>query len=205
MTDIQYRKVSVENTQVREQVLRFSIEESFAGIEGKNVTLTSFANASMCGYPFRKGSRYLVDATYSYGASGSVLRVDSCGGTAIAQDATDAVRFLRTAKHNPHGGIVFGTVKQYVKSSTFVSPNNKPISGASVRLLGAPDSALRAEKREAVVDSTGWYEFVALPEGIYTVIAQVPEGFSGVLEHSIELQRDGCTQVDVRAKRPEEH
>jgi len=190
---------------VREQVISFVIEEAFVGIEGKNVTLTSFADASRCGYRFRKGSRYLVDA--NYGASGSAphLTVSSCGMTATAEDSMEEIRFLKTAKHNPHGGILFGTVKQYVEGSTFVSPNNKPVTGASVILIAEPNALLRAKKRETAVDSTGWYEFVDLPEGIYTSTVQVPEGFSGVLQHTAELRRDGCAQVDVRVNEPEEH
>jgi hypothetical protein len=201
VTDIQYRKVSFGNALVREQLVSFSIEQVFAGIQGKTVTLTSFSDAGMCGYPFRKGLSYLVDATYqSYDASGGApqLSVNSCGMTAPAAYAADSIHFLRTIRRNPHGGVVFGTIKQYVKGSTFVSLNNKAIGGTSVLLDAAPNALLNAENREAVVDSTGWYEFVGLPEGAYTVTAQVPSEFHGVLQHTVELQRDGCAQVDVR-------
>jgi hypothetical protein len=81
-----------------------------------------------------------------------------------------------------------------------LSLNNQPIAGVTVLLQGAPDALLSAEKREVVVDSTGWYGFVGLSEGVYAVIARVPNGFEGVLEHTVELTRDGCAQVDLRAR-----
>jgi len=205
VTDVRYRRVSVGNVPVREQVIKFNIEEAFAGVEGKDVTLTSFADASMCGYRFRKGSRYLVDADNGGSWSVSQLSVSSCGMTATAADSVEEIRFLRTVKRNPHAGILFGTVKEYVEGSTFVSPNNKPITGASVMLTAEPNALLHAEEREAHVDSTGWYEFVDLPEGIYTATVQVPEGFSGVLQHTVGLRKDGCAQVDVRVNGPEKH
>lgn len=206
VTDIQYRKVTVGNTPVTEQVASFSIQEVFAGAPSKTIKLTSFADAAMCGYRFRKGVSYLVDATYQfYEAAGSApqLSVNSCGPTARASEAEDSIRFLRTLKQNPHGGVVLGTVKRYVNGSTFVSLNNQPIAGASVLLKGTPNALLNIEKREVVVDSTGWYEFVGLPEGVYAVTAQVLRGFQAVLEHTVELGRDGCAQVDIRAHAPE--
>ncbi len=112
---------------VRVQVVTLSIEEAFSGVEGKNVKVTSFFDVGMCGYRFRKGLRYLVDAREvadsTYLATGaksgfrSHLDVGSCGLTAPADYAIDSIRFLRTVQKNPNGAIVFGTVKQYVNGS----------------------------------------------------------------------------------------
>jgi hypothetical protein len=195
------------DAKLKEQLTTFSIHEVSAGIEGAKVTLKSFVDAGMCGYRFSKGVRYLVDVTYpSYEGSDRApqLSVSSCGMTAPATEATDSIRFLRTTRQNPHGGIVFGSVKQYVKGSTFVSLHNQAIKGASVLLQPVPNALLNTEKREAIVDSTGWYEFTELPEGVYKVTAQVPSGFRAVLEHTVEIQPDGCAQVDIRAHAPTE-
>ena len=180
------------------QVVILSVEEAFAGVDGKTVTVTSFADAGMCGYRFRKGWRYLVDASEvadsAYLATGgksgfrSHLDVSSCGLTAPADYAIDSIRFLRTAQKNPNGSILFGTVKQYIKGSTFVSLDNKPVAGASVSLEAPPDGLLHVERRQAPVDSNGYYEFTGLPEGIYTHTVHVPPGFTGVLQHTVEIQ-----------------
>jgi hypothetical protein len=202
VTDIRYKKLTAGNAPVREQLVGFSIQDVLAGVQSKTIKLTSFADGAMCGYRFRKGASCLVDATYqSYEEAGSApqLSVNSRGLTAPASEAEDSIRFLRTVKQAPHGGVIFGTVKRYVNGSTFVSLNNQPIAGASVLLQGAPNALLNPEKREVVVDSTGWYEFVGLPEGVYAVTAQVPSGFRAVLEHPVELGRDGCAQLDIRA------
>jgi len=207
-TDIRYRKVNFGKTLVRQQVVSFAIEDAFAGIQGKSVTVASFAAASMCGYPFHKGRTYLVDAIYesneALGAE-SYLSVNSCGMTTSAAYAEDSIRFLRTLRQNPRGGILFGTVKQYVKGSTFVSLNNKPIAGSSVLLQAARMGFSIPRKESTTVDSKGWYEFVGLPEGIYTVTTGVPSGFAGTLNHTVEIQRDGCAQLDVRAHAPRRH
>ena len=204
-TRIRYRTVRLGDARLKEQVTTFSIQEVFAGTKGGTITLKSFADAGMCGYRFRKGVSYLVDATHqSYEGSDRALQlsVSSCGMTSPATEAADLIRFLKTARQNMNGGIIFGSVKQYVKGSTFVSLHNQAIEGASVLLQAAPNALLNTGKREAIVDSTGWYEFTELPEGVYKVTTQVPSGFRAVLEHTVEIQPDGCAQVDIRAHAP---
>lgn len=207
---IESQTVVFGNDKVRMQVVTFLVEESLSGIDGKTVTVTSFTTRRMCGYRFRKAVRYLVDAsetadsTYltTAGRSGfrSRLDVNSCGMTAPADYASDSIRFLRTVQNNPNGAIVFGTVKQYGKGSTFVSSNNKAVSGSSVLLQALPDALLQNETREAPVDSSGYYEFVGLPGGVYTHTVSVPVGLTGVLQHTVELQSGGCAQLDVRVQ-----
>jgi hypothetical protein len=207
---VESRTVTLHGNKLRQQVVTLAVEEAFAGVEGNAVTVTSFYDAGMCGYRFRKGSRYLVDAGYvadsTYlglgGTSGfrSGLDVGSCGMTRSAEYAADSIKFLRTLKQSPHGGVVFGTVKRYVDRATFVSLNNKPLSGTSVLLEATPDERLHTEKREAAVDSSGYYQFVGLPAGIYTHTVQVPSGLKGEMQHTVEVQTDGCAQVDVRVR-----
>lgn len=207
---IDNKTVFFGGNKVHQQVVTLSVEEPFAGVDGKTATVTSFAEPGMCGFRFRKGSRYLVDAdqitdsTYlaSRGASGyrTHLNVDSCGMTTSAELAEDSIRFLRTHGRNPHGGILFGTVKQYADSATFVSLSNKPVSGASVLVESAPDGLLQSKKLETIVDSSGYYEFVGLPDGIYTHTVQVPPGFAGELRHTLNIKEGGCAQVDVRVR-----
>jgi len=203
---IDHKTVVFGREKVHQQVVTLSVEDAFAGVEGKTVTVTSFAG--MCGFRFRKGLRYLVDAgeirdsTYlaTAGRSGfrSRLDVNSCGMTSPAEYVTDSIRFLRTAKSNPTGDILFGSVKQYGKGSTFVSLKNKAIAGTSVSLQTQPDALLENQIRKAPVDSSGYYEFVGLPGGVYTHTVQVPDGFTGVLQHTVELQASSCAQLDVR-------
>ena len=190
--EIRYKTVVLDKMSFRQQVVRFSVEDAFAGVRSKTIAVTE---PPMCGYVFQKGVRYLVDA---HGTTESSLEVNSCGMTTPAEYAADSIHFLRTLKQNQTGAIVFGTVKQYVKGSTFVSLNNKPVAGASVLLRATPDGLQRTEERRAAVDSDGYYEFVGIPEGTYTHTVKVPEGFTGVLQHTVEIKNDSCAQVDVR-------
>ncbi len=187
---------------MRQQVVSFSIEDAFVGIQGTKVTVVSFADAGMCGYPFQRNRSYLVDANGSMGKAADVephLGVNSCGMTTPAAEAADSIRFLKLLRDHPIGGILFGTVKQYAQGASFISFNNKPIAGTSVLLEAVP--SIPQEKRKTVVDSTGWYEFVDVPEGMYTLSAQVPTQFTGELSHTVEMPQDGCAQLDVRLHR----
>jgi hypothetical protein len=205
---VDHKTIMFGGNKVRQQVVTLLVEEAFAGVEGKTVTITSFAEGGMCGVRFQKGLRYLVDAgeiadsTYlgTAGRSGlrSRLDVNSCGMTSPADYVTDSIRFLRTVKNNPTGAILFGTVKQYGKGSSFVSLNNKAVAGTSVSLQALPDALHGNQTRKTPVDSSGYYEFVGLPSGVYTHTVEAPAGFTGVLQHNVELEASGCAQVDVR-------
>jgi hypothetical protein len=192
--EVRYETVVADNVSFRQQVVRFSVEDAFAGVRSK--TETTVKSGPICGYVFHKGVRYLVDAE----GTESSLEVGSCGMTAPAEYVADSIHFLRTLRQHQSGAIVFGTVKQYVEGSTFVSLNNKPVAGASVSLRTAPNALLHAEEKRATVDSNGYYEFVGLPEGRYTHTVQVPDGFTGILQHTVEVKMDSCAQVDVRVR-----
>lgn len=205
---IDHKRVMFGGSKLRQQVVTLRVEEVFAGLREKTVKVTTFDEGGMCGIRFRKGVRYLVDAgeiadsryLATGGRSGfrSRLDVNSCGMTSPADYVTDSIRFLKTAKNNPGRAILFGTVKQYGEGSTFVSLDNKAVAGTSVTLQASPDALLKNETRKTAVDSTGYYEFVGLPGGVYTHTVHVPDGFTGALQHIVELSASSCAQVDVR-------
>jgi hypothetical protein len=143
----------------------------------------------MCGYRFKKGQSYLVDAR----GSEALLHAGACGITSSTREAQDAIRLLRTLKEHNDGAVIFGTVKQYIGKPNFVALNNRPISGAIVTL----DS--EGKSRNASVDKTGWYQFTGLPSGNYKVTATLPTELSGANQHTIEVLANGCSQIDFRA------
>lgn len=200
VTEIRYRNAHFGKDSMKEQVVTFSIQDAFKGINKKTVTVSSFAEPGMCGFRFRRGRSYLVDGdSYADVSEFQTVNVSSCGMTIQAEWAEDDIHFLRTLRANPHGAIIFGTVKQYPVGSTFVSLNNKAIAGATILLESAPDALLHAERLKASADAAGWYEFAGLPEGTYTATAQVPDGLLGVFQHTVEVTANGCAQVDIRA------
>ena len=192
---IRYRSVAVGNTTVPQQLTTFDVEDTFSGIRGKSVEIRSFVKPGMCGLRFRKGIKYFVEAWSNEGA----WTASSCGMTTTADWRSDSIHYLRTLRQHPEGAIVFGTVKQYVKGSTFVSLNNKPIPGTTISLELMPNALLNKDKKEVTADSSGSYEFTGLQAGVYSVTVSVPAGFTGIFQHQIELQENGCAQVDVRA------
>jgi len=192
---IRYRSVTVGNTTVPQQLTIFSVEDTFGGSRDKSVEIRSFIKPGMCGFRFHEGTKYFVDAWND----GGTWSASSCGMTTTANWASDAIHYLRTLREHPQGAIIFGTVKQYVKGSTFVSLNNRPIPGTTVVLESMPNAPMQKPKQEAAADGSGWYEFAGLQAGMYSVTANVPAGFTGVFRHQIDVQENGCAQVDVRA------
>jgi len=176
---------------VRQQVVSFAIEDAFAGIQGKSVTVASFAAASMCGYPFHKGRTYLVDAIYESNEALGAEVVFECqlvrNDHICLHTQKTSIRFLRTLRQNPRGGILFGTVKQYVKGSTFVSLNNKPIAGSSVLLQAARMGFSIPRKRAPQLIQRAGTNLLDFPKASIPSPREYQADFAGTLNHTVRF------------------
>jgi hypothetical protein len=86
----------------------------------------------------------------------------------------------------------FGQVTSGSISGFVTDPSSRPISGAA---MTASDSA-RAIARTAITDSTGFYRFLDLPPGIYTV-SSAAAGFETTSAKDIRVEVDSHARVDL--------
>jgi hypothetical protein len=94
---IRYKTVSIHGIKMTQQVSTFSVQESFSGSAAQAITVRS-DKPSLCGYKFKKGQSYLVDAR----GSGAVLFAAACGFTAPTTEAQEAIQLLRMlGEHSP--------------------------------------------------------------------------------------------------------
>ena len=182
----------LENKPFKMRGITFQVLETFNESKDSSVTVLDWppGNGS-CGYPFEIGETYLVDAAPSQDNS---LQIASCGLTAHVNDAEDVLKFLRLRAHS-NGGILFGTVKEYVGQRNFMSKQNKPIAGQSVFVEG-PSSI-----KVIQTDKSGWFALADLNPGQYLIRLDAAARYAPTREHSIDLANGGCAQVDYRIDR----
>jgi hypothetical protein len=139
----------------------FQVVEPFIGVPEKVVTVTS--GGDLCGFPFSKGSKYLV---YGRRLPSGEVYVSISSSTKWAKDASDDLKYLRGLPTAPHGGTIHGTVLRYS------SPENPRIK--AIR-LGVPAVDQKVEIQgmnqtyETSVDRQGHFKLAGLTPGRYTV------------------------------------
>ena len=68
-----------------ENVVRFSVDEAYRGVQGRTVEVFTNPNTASCGYPFKQGQRYFV---YAQRDKDGKLREWLCGPTVRLEEAT---------------------------------------------------------------------------------------------------------------------
>lgn len=169
------------------------VDEVFRGEVGKEVV---FETAD-CYFPFKEGETYLVYAGKEQ--DGKFVLHRSVSRTRLISEAAEDLAYLRGLPNAPAGGRIFGNVFDHRQAATlrvFAEPyvSNKPMIGIKISARSGDRSF------ETVTDGTGFYEFTNLPEGEYTVKADLPD----YLSNSQELARvhnKGCapTRLSIQA------
>ena len=151
--------------QVTEFVVTLQVRQSWKGIEGETVQVTTSGSGASCGFDFKMGSRYLVFA--SRGGSDSRPRVSLCSFTR-AYDGTGepAAFFASLGASKPAGGSL-GLIHSFTPS---FSSSRSPMD-LEVRLTGNGRTLTTTAK-------AGRYEFSGLAAGNYGLSVLVPDGYS---------------------------
>ena len=80
-------------------LIKFSINSIIKGDSNKIVEIKTAASTGMCGYPFRKGTEYLVYATRVKENSKQILWSGLCDRTKSLSEAEEEIKELRTVKY----------------------------------------------------------------------------------------------------------
>lgn len=144
-----------------ERAFKFTVEQSYLGIDGTEVEILTGSGGGDCGFQFQIGGRYLVYA-HSYQ---NRLSTSICTRTKSFASANEDLAFLGNLSSAAPGASIYGDVV-YQKGATPLP------SDVLVKIEGAKVS------REIRPDAQGQYRFSGLPPGKYKITLQLPETLS---------------------------
>jgi hypothetical protein len=169
--------------------VHFTIEEAFKGIEGSAIDL----ELDYCGYLFKEGERYLVYAHRNPNDNKLNVR-DGSTRTRLLSQAGEDLEYLRELSSAEPGSRVYGKVAQSTHNIKDSRYEAEPLTEVKVVLEGGN------ERRVAVSDSEGNYQFTGLPAGTYRLRAELPARLS-FPEQTIRVTGRGCVPMDITTNR----
>jgi hypothetical protein len=165
---------------------KFSIEQSYLGVDGTEIEIFTGSGGGDCGYEFKIGERYLV---YAYHYEGR-LSTSICTRTRPFTRATEDIEFLGNLSSAPAGATIHGQIIHTVMSDK-EKPERKPV---------APEVFVVIEgegiKRQVRPDQEGRYRVSGLPAGKFKVAVML----LGTLtthqpERDVTVANRGCAAV----------
>ncbi|HKR13263.1 MAG TPA: carboxypeptidase regulatory-like domain-containing protein [Pyrinomonadaceae bacterium] len=162
-----------------ERAFKFTVEQSYLGVDGTEVEILTGGGGGDCGYQFQIGGRYLVYA-HSYQ---NRLSTSICTRTKSFASASEDLAFLGNLSSAAPGATIYGDVV-YQKGSTPLP------SDVLVKIEGGKVS------RETRPDAQGKYRFSGLPPGKYKITLQLPETLSTHRsERELSVADRGCAAL----------
>jgi hypothetical protein len=137
-------------------LLHFVIEESFRGVDGREVEVQTLSGTS-CDIPFRKGERWLIYARRDERTG--VLGAGPCVGHSLLEHAEEDLKYLRGLRQNKPEQTIQGRL---------LKGRYTPLPGAKVTVEGA------GSRLEALTGAEGEFKFVLPQGGDYVLRAFVP-------------------------------
>lgn len=152
------------------RLVRFDVEEDFGGQQRPFIEVTTGEGGGDCGFPFRVGERYLVDAAHS--PQLGRLYAGICGRTKLLSEAGVDLDFLRRRSDPSRGAGVEGTILELERDlKTNATRDRGMMKGVRVVIEG------NGKSWDAMTDDQGWFRVWGLPSGEYTVRAVLPRNF----------------------------
>jgi Carboxypeptidase regulatory-like domain len=161
------------------RVYKFSVEQSYSGVDGTEVEISTGTGGGDCGYRFEIGERYLIYA-HSYQ---NRLSTNICSRTKALATANEDLAFLGNLSSSPAGASVYGEVINQ-RTKTLASDVLVKIEGNN-------------ESRNIRPDAQGRYRVSGLSPGKFKVTLQIPETLSVHRpEREIIVANRGCAAVN---------
>lgn len=144
------------------RVFKFSVEQSYLGVAGTEIEVSTGSGGGDCGYEFKIGERYLV---YAY-QSDNRLATGICTRTKLFAQASDDIAFLGNLSSSAPGATIFGQVRREASPKKDSSPFD---AGVVVKIEGED------VRKEVRPDAEGRFRVSGLPAGKFKVTLQLPE------------------------------
>lgn len=194
-TDVTTRQTKSGKSGTRDEVdwtpnvYKFTVVQSFLGVEGTEVEVATGRGGGDCGYGFRRGETYLV---YAYGGvEGKLLTTGICTRTKPVASAAEDLEFLRGIPARGAGVTISVAVKRYLQNVK---------AGDSKLVGGLADAPLvvegGGERRELKTDAEGRLQLTGLKAGKYKIKLLLPEELTTYkAEEEVTVSDRGCASV----------
>jgi hypothetical protein len=173
-TPIAMRTVERSPTRNREQIeylpriFTFSVEQTFLGLQTREIEVSTGMGSSDCGYDFKLGTRYLI---YAFGyTKNHRLTTSTCSRTRPFTDASEDLEFFRSFGSRGAGVTIQGEVKRARQNVATGNPSEwRPLAniGLTVEREG--------ERRDILADAEGRFRLAGLSPGKFKVTLRLPE------------------------------
>jgi 5-hydroxyisourate hydrolase-like protein (transthyretin family) len=187
------------------RLVRLSVEQPMRGIEAAEAEVATGWGGGDCGYPFKRGERYVVYADRD--EKDGRLYTGICTRTRPLAEAEEDFAFVRALGAAEPAGTVFGQVFKRNYEWKEGEPWHKPVADVEVRVGGGGDAGgeSKTDARELKTDAQGRFRAEGLAPGKYKVTMKVPPGLiwgggegedKPTLVHEVEVAARGCAQSD---------
>lgn len=172
------------------RTFKFSVEQSFLGVEAAEVDVATGMGGGDCGYSFATGQRYLV---YAYRTTkGNRLMTSICTNTKPYEKATDDLQFLGKLRSLTPGVTISGEVKRQLQNVR--KGDSKTVGAiADIGLLVEGEGS----RKEIRTDEQGHYRLSGLAAGKYQVTLLLPDELTAYQpKQEITIADRGCATVN---------
>jgi hypothetical protein len=178
--------VGKETHKTSQLIARIRVEESFYGKQRIGDEL-SVDEGDLCGYPFRIGDSYLVDADFWKGQ----LTTSLCTGTGEVEERTRMIRALRTATAGGRLDDLEGRLRPMAGAGSEEAPTAL-LSGVKIQFTPTTGG----EPFHATTDSDGEFRLSEMPAGKYVATTDLPKNLAiGGMNHSALIEKNAIVEV----------
>jgi hypothetical protein len=195
-TPVALRTVERSPTRTREEIdfalpriFTFSVEQTFLGLQTREIEVSTGMGSSDCGYDFKLGTRYLIYA-FDY-SKNHRLTTSTCSRTRPFTDASEDFEFFRSFQSRA-GVTIQGEVKRARQNVATGNPSEaRPLAniGLTVEREG--------ERREVFTGDDGRFRLTGLSPGKFKVTLLLPdELYTYKAEQELTVSDRGCATVN---------
>jgi hypothetical protein len=179
------------------QKTRLRVDESFGGVGAEQREVEVWTSLERCGFSFRLGKSYLVDA---WAGEGGRLVTSTCSYTGEVRTAGAMLQVLRRRRDGAKTPALTGRIVQRERNfkGDWGTGPARALGGTVVRVRSGEDSF------ETVADADGVYAFYDLPRGKYDYAAELPQGmvltgYVGTEEppRAVGVTESGCQMAEL--------
>lgn len=167
------------------RVFKFSVEQSYLGVPGKEVEVFTGRGGGDCGYEFQIGQRYLVYA-YEYQDK---LTTRTCTRTKPFREAEEDLVFLGNLSSAPSGATIYGAVTRSINEPR---KQPTPLSSETFFTIESEDG-----NKDIYLDAEGRFRLSGLRPGKFRVTIHVPETLITLQnEQEVTVADHGCAALN---------